>query len=227
MTAPRPRSRYEQGFAVPTVLWVLVIFLLLSLATATVATTALSQSTRDGQVKWSLAAADAGIAVAQYRMNKLLLLSDPVTSAPGFEHLSGTTLLERLGFSCVRVGGDDVAGRLVIDAPDAEATWCEVSSADGETHGDDASFRYWVEMDPDASDPQHSGSLTRTAIAVGSSGGVERRLKGDLQLGIRSSDGTMSDGLSNGELLPDARWYRVLWAECPPAPSGTEPDSGC
>src|SRR5437870_2023578 len=65
------RLRCEHGIALPATL--LLIFAIACLAAAVAATsvTATGQSSRDRGVKRSLAAADAGVGTAVYRLNKL------------------------------------------------------------------------------------------------------------------------------------------------------------
>jgi len=61
----------ESGFILPTVLMVLVIVTILAATTVTVAVKSSSSTTRDGNVKASLAAAEAGLQLATYRINAL------------------------------------------------------------------------------------------------------------------------------------------------------------
>jgi Tfp pilus assembly protein PilX len=59
----------ESGFILPTVLMVLVIVTILAVTTVTVAVKSSSSTTRDSNVKSALAAAEAGLQLATYRIN--------------------------------------------------------------------------------------------------------------------------------------------------------------
>src|ERR1044071_5456156 len=71
MGRARARASSEQGIALPVA--VMLLFIILSLATAIAAQGigAQNQSRRDRSVKRAVDSADAGIATATYRLNKL------------------------------------------------------------------------------------------------------------------------------------------------------------
>jgi hypothetical protein len=111
---PADRFRSEQGIALPVALLMLLIVGLVAAAVALTAVAGSSQSSRDRGVKRAVAAADAGISAALYRLNKL---------AP-------------LPLSCVALG----PGGLGLEAIPAGG-WCDPQT---ENLGDGASYSYRV-----------------------------------------------------------------------------------
>jgi hypothetical protein len=74
MTPAHPRWRglaSERAIALPTAVMLLMIVLILALAAGTAAISAVGQSTRDRGTKRAVAAADAGLDTAIYRLNKM------------------------------------------------------------------------------------------------------------------------------------------------------------
>lgn len=65
------RLAEETGFIIPTAIMILLVLTLLTGAAVTVATQTSTSTTRDGNSKAALAAAEAGLQVANYRVNTL------------------------------------------------------------------------------------------------------------------------------------------------------------
>jgi hypothetical protein len=112
------RFRSEQGIALPVALLILMVVSLLAAAVALTAVAGSSQSRRDRGVKRAVAAADAGISAALYRLNKLnpqpltCVVLDPTLNPPA------------LSLEAIPAGG-----------------WCEPQT---EELGDGASYSYRV-----------------------------------------------------------------------------------
>ena len=106
--------RSERGIALPAALIMLFVITSLAAAIASGAVTASDQSQRDKNVKFAVAAADAGIEAATYRVNKLV---------------PGTT-------QCVVL----VNGTLTLQTVAADG-WCPTQTED---MGDGASYSYRV-----------------------------------------------------------------------------------
>jgi Tfp pilus assembly protein PilX len=143
-------ARSQEGIALPVTIIILVICAALAALAASAAITGNHQSTRDRSVKRALGAADAGVDLAQYRINKLV---EVLTDAK----------------PCVVV---DATGRLTTQAIAADG-WCpEVS----EELGDGATFRYRVS---NRSNTVVSGKTywQQSIVSTGVLGNVQRRLK--------------------------------------------------
>lgn len=209
MARPIDRLRGQAGIAIPTALWILLIFLLLSLATAVVATTALSQATRDGQVKKAITAADTGLEVAHYRMNKLLLLPDEVALLLDLDpSIQGT--MERAQLACLLGGLGDTRIEIVP---------CTGDPVGGSELGEDARFRYWIETSVEIL-PASNGlpvRIERRVLSEGESGDVLRRVVETLYLEVEGD-----------EPKPGVTWQRrPRWIECPAPAAGDPPDFDC
>ena len=105
----------ERGIALPTAVMMVMIVGMLAVALVATSTTGSRQSTRDRSVKRALAAADAGLQVAVYRMNQV-------------RHAEN---------ECVAVASD---GSLEVRSVGADG-WCTMEA---EGLGDSASYTYRV-----------------------------------------------------------------------------------
>ena len=108
----------EEGVALPVAVAALMIVGLLAAAAATSAVTANRQSSRDSNVKAAVAAADAGLQVGVFRLNKF------------------ATILDDAG-QCVVANG---SGTLVVEVVQGDG-WCRAQTED---LGQGASFSYRV-----------------------------------------------------------------------------------
>lgn len=211
MISRAQRIRSDDGFAIPVVMYVLIIFLALSLATAVVATTALSQANRDGQVKRALAASDAGLEVAHYRMNKLLLMPDELV---GLLNLDPSIVepLERAQLACLSRDTNEARVQIVP---------CSEAPVASDVLGDGTEFRYWIETSiqvlPATGDLPIR--IERRVLSEGESGSVRRRTVETYWLELEADA---------SEPKADALWRQAQrWHECPGPDFGDAPDFDC
>jgi len=136
----------ERGSIVPTVIGVLALTLLIGGVGMQQAGSANDSANRDRGVKRAIAAAEAGIDVAVYRMQKL----KPTDSQP-----------------CVL--RNVTTGALSLTGYPAGQTWCALVD---ETLGGGDTFEYRVSAPFTGSD----GKSRRTVVSSGLSGGVRRRV---------------------------------------------------
>lgn len=83
---PRRILRAESGFVVPLIVIVLFVIAILAGASITVAVQASKSSSRDASVKTALAAAEAGLQIAAYRLDELKPTASECIN--GFEHVN-------------------------------------------------------------------------------------------------------------------------------------------
>jgi hypothetical protein len=140
------RSLDEQGIALPAALMMLMIIASIAAALMTGAITASSQSTHDRGVKRAIAAADAGLEAATYRINKLTPSS----------------------LACVVRG---VASQLVIEPLQPDG-WCREQTED---LGNGASFNYRVKAAVQLP-LNGQWVLQRKIVSAGTVNGVTRRV---------------------------------------------------
>ena len=141
--------RSESGIALPISISVLMITGALAAAAATSAMTANSQSSRDKFVKRSVAAADAGIEVGKFRINKFATV------------LTATN-------QCV--SKNTSTGVLYVESVQADG-WCREQSED---LGDGVSYSYRV-SGRTTSTVAGQDVNSRKIVATGLVGGLQRR----------------------------------------------------
>src|SRR5262245_612603 len=113
------RFKSERGLAVPVSVAALLAVSTLVVATASSTIRSLSQSGRDWRVKQAIAAADAGVEAALYRLN----FSQPAPTGNG---------------ACV-----DSRSALTTAAGPAEPRgWCDPALSPAEQEGDGSRFKY-------------------------------------------------------------------------------------
>jgi hypothetical protein len=140
--------RSQDGVAIPVTLILLIVFIMLAGFAAAAAMQGNSQSQRDRKVKRALGAADAGINVATYRLDKLIEVVTPATP-------------------CVIV---DSVGRLTIEGAMTDG-WCREQ---GEDLGDGAGYRYRVSNRSPAVVNGING-WQQKIVSTGTVGAVQRR----------------------------------------------------
>ncbi len=201
--------RQEHGFAVPLALAVIAIIAGFSAVAIALATHNVDRSSRDRGSVRALAAADAGLDTAAYRMNKALVASRVDGLVPG-----GLVALTQETLGCLDIG----VGALTLELVATGDCALSESEAIDETVNDDglgasASFRYWIKS---AVDLGTGDSLVqRKIISVGEADGVVRRVMGTYQLDLAPPATTL--------------FSRASYVECTatvPA-DGTDPEAGC
>ena len=203
------RPREQHGFAVPLAIGVIAIIAGFSAVAIALATHNVDRSSRDRSSARALAAADAGLDTAAYRMNKALVASRVDGLVPGgLEALTTETL------GCLEIGAGPLSLELV---PLGE---CAVSGSepldatvDDDGLGDPATYRYWIKTTVDLG--TGDSLVERQIIAVGEVDGVVRRVLGTYRL----------------DLAPPATalFSRAGYVECTatsPA-AGADPAAGC
>lgn len=207
----RARLAADSGYAVPLALAVIAIVAGFGAVTIALATHNVDRSSRDRDSVRALAAADAGLDAAAYRMSKALLASridgllDPATqeavrAEAGCLNLSvGGTLQATVvdGGSCVATSPED------LDATVAE---------DG--LGASANFRYWIKLRANVLLDGRS-LVERQIVAVGEVDGVVRRLAGVYRFDLEAPVGSVVTRSS----------YVECTAEVPEP--GADPATGC
>jgi hypothetical protein len=197
--------RSESGYAVPLVLAVLAIVLGFGAAAVTIATHNVDRSEHDLRSARALAAADAGLDSAAYRMNKMLL-------ATKVNSLMSTSTVNALiaEAGCLQVGAGDTLTATLTTSSACSASSEETVNALGGT----ATFKYFVKLRANVASGGHS-VLERQVIAVGEAGGVVQRVSGLYRFDLQAPTTSTTT--------------RVYYNECTahdPA-SGTDPAAGC
>jgi hypothetical protein len=143
------RLSSEQGIALPAALMMLLIFATIAIGVMATTVTSSHQSNRDRNVKRAIAAADAGLEAATYRLNKL-----PVRS-----------------LECVVTGAVQGATELTIEPVQPDG-WCREQTED---LGEGASFSYRVKGGAQVN-VNGQNLIQRKIVATGTVNGVKRRL---------------------------------------------------
>jgi hypothetical protein len=203
------RPRQEHGFAVPLALAIIAIIAGFSAVAIALATHNVDRSSRDRLSVRALAAADAGLDAAAYRMNKALVASRVDGLVPG----GIEALLEETEEGCVELG----VGSMSIEYLGSDDCSLSDSEAVDETVDDDglgpsATFRYWI----------------KSVVGVGTDNVVERRI-----VSVGEADGVVRRvmGVYRLDLAPPATtlFSRVSYVECTATvpDGGSDPTEGC
>jgi Tfp pilus assembly protein PilX len=201
----------ESGFALPLALSILTIVSLFVAATIGFATHNTDRAQRDRDAARALAAADAGLDAAIYRMNKAVVASQ-------VEGVLGLPMAALAEVGCVDI---DI-NLALIQVDDLGNGWCPESTS-SEDYDGPAATETWT-----AANGTHQTSLgidldlsaasliERKVVSTGTVGDVTKRVMGTMHL-------TLGSG---GNLL--SLFEQVGYTQCtsvPPDPS--DPESGC
>jgi hypothetical protein len=203
------RLRSEHGFAVPLALAIIAIIAGFSAVAIALATHNVDRSSRDRNSVRALAAADAGLDTAAYRLNKTLVASRVDGLVPG----GLATLVEETA-GCLELGVGNTSVELVTmaecAATDAESVDATV---DDDGLGQSATFRYWVKSEVDLG--TGDSLVKRRIVSVGEVDGITRRVMGTYRLDVAAP--------------ATALFTRESYAECTATvPSaGSDPAAGC
>ena len=203
------RVRDQRGFAVPLALAVIAIIAGFSAVAIALATHNVDRSSRDRSSARAIAAADAGLDTAAYRMNKALVASRVDGLVPG-----GLVALTEETLGCLNVD----AGPLGVDlVPVGECALSESepldATVDDDGLGQSATFRYWIKSNVDLG--TGDSLVHRDIVSVGEVDGVVRRVLGTYRLDLAPPATTL--------------FSRSSYVECTatvPA-AGTDPTAGC
>lgn len=217
----RKLRRDEEGIALPVAISILAIVLLLVGVAVAYSVHSLDRSNHDRASARALAAADAGLDVAGYRMNKTLV-GEPVTGLIALG--SGVTNLLTRGCIGVNVTAGGLPVNFSVNLGASGGGWC-VQSSVAEVVDDQGGttsrerFQYYTNYGIGLG--VLNGSLltvNRKVVSVGQANGRIRRVVGTYQLtGNPNNDTT----LLNFKL--------TRYAECPSlqAINPAQPDAGC
>lgn len=209
MLAGRPYLRDERGFALPLALSILAIMGVLVAATVGFATHNTDRSIRDAHSSRALAAADAGVDAAVYRMNKAIVGSQVqgllgVPAATVAELRCVTISAGQLSIATGSNGWCPQAGAEVVDGPTATGgSWVPAQFSYAFSTG------LRVGLSPNQ-------LIQRRVVSTGTAGDVTKRVMATVQLQIDGSNNLLS------------LFRQVAYRVCTPEPtSPTDPASGC
>ena len=216
---PIARLGDEGGFALPLALSILAILSLLIVATVGFATHNTDRANRDRQAVRALAAADAGVEAAIYRMNKALFSSQ----VQGTLGVLPAAVAET---QCISLN----LGSLSLVNP--VGGWCPASTGTEAVDGPAAAGQDWragsfsytvstgINIGPVPGNPD-AGLIERRVVSVGTNGDVTKRVMATIHAWIGSPSGTLS-----GNLL--RVFEQVGYIECTTdTPPPNDPAAGC
>ena len=202
------RLRAENGFALPLALSILATTGVLLAATVGFAVHNTDRAIRDGKSSRALAAADAGVEAAVYRMNKAIIGGQ----VQGLLGVPAATVAE---LRCVSIS----AGQLTITT--GSNGWCPQSGTET-IDGPATAGASWSQSQFSYSfstgiriGTNPNELIQRRVISTGTSGGVTKRVMATVQLQLGGSN-----------LL--SLFKQVAYRVCTPEPSdASDPASGC
>jgi hypothetical protein len=220
----RRRLRSEDGIALPVAISVMAITLLLVGVAVAYSIHSVSRSNRDRASARALSAAQAGIDVGRWRMNKSIV-ADQVGGILDSNGLL-SQVVQTLGCTGVTVNGTNLLGL-------GGGKWCQGSTEilDGSLTGGatNETYQYYADLTAGVDLQSHNGGLdlgtltshlvTRKIVAVGTSNGQSARVLAVMNLDLN-------------HLLDPANSLR-LWSigrvvQCPSvAVTASAPDAGC
>jgi type II secretory pathway pseudopilin PulG len=200
----RRRACNEDGFVLPIALAMMVILLVLSAAAIALSLRSVDNSTSDRRVVRSLQAADAGVDVAIFRLNHML-----VAGASSAVLGSIPNAVQSLGCTSVNVLGVVTISQV---SPAAPQVYCPTE--DGSAGGvEGATYSYRVSTAINVTTAL-GNLLVRSIVATGVAGSAQRRVL----VKVRAVLG----GAGNLVL-----YQRIRHTECTAKPTNAAPDSGC
>ena len=202
------RLRNEAGFALPLALSILAIMAVLVAATVGFATHSTDRSIRDAQASRALAAADAGVDAAVYRMNKAILGGQiqgllGVPAATVAELRCVTLAVGQLTIGNATNGWCPQSGQETVDGPAANGgTWSAASFS--------YSFKTGIRI---GTSPNQL--IQRDVVSTGTAGDVTKRVLATVQLQLSGTN-------------PLSLFKQVGYRTCTPEPPNpSDPASGC
>jgi len=213
----RLKTQGEDGFALIAAIVILGVTLLVAGATLTFAVRGITSATHTRNEEASIHAADAGIDVAFWRTNKILVSNTP-GSLLGF----ASGVIQTLGCMSITAGTPPIVSINTTNTPSGatgagqvggQPYWC--SETPSESAGSGATFRYYESTALSVLSGSTT-SLTRRVVSIGTSGPVTRRVLATFAVSLGN----------NGD--PLSLWKRTGYYECPSiVPSASAPDAGC
>ena len=198
-------ARDERGFAVISVLLLMVVMLLVTSVGAVAVVRGFDETKRDRSSSEALATADAAIDIVNWRMNKQLVASE-IMNLNGLASGVLTTL------GCVDL---DTSGLVEVSVTTGSGNCTLSVHPDG---GGSATCANSLAVSVDTSGLINlsalNGLLSRTVVCSATAGDVTRRIYARLDLDT-SVAGTLAS--------PTSLWERTTWRECPSDPAATCP----
>ena len=207
------RARGEDGYVVAVTVLMLGIILAMAGAAVALAVRSVDTSNRDKRASRSLAAADAGLDVARYRLNRTLLSTKGLALSPTGTTTNLDSVLATLDCLSVAIGGSAPGIKFGVTLATGE-TVCDATQQ--EPLGDGTSFSYRVanRFAIGATIPE---TLTRQVLVTGHGPrGTQRRVLGTFR--------TRVSPLNKPTTL-FRLWRYVECSAKPPDPAN--PFSGC
>lgn len=193
----------------PLALAVIAIIAGFSAVAIALATHNVDRSSRDRLSVRALAAADAGLDAAAFRMNKALAASRVDGLVPGaYEVLVNETL------GCLELAAGTVAvAHVSVDQCASTEAETVDETVDDDGLGPSATFRYWIKSVADLG--TGDSLVERRIVSVGEAGGIVRRVMGSYRLDLAAPATTL--------------FSRASYAECTATvpDGGTDPTAGC
>lgn len=159
----------ESGFALPTALGVLVVLLILSAVALTAASSVSSSANRDAKQKAAVAAAEAGVQTAMYRLNSLEQVLD----------------FRNPPLPCI-VNTASAAGGATVSPPTLQLqaavtvndqAWCPASGPEAIGNGESFSYRLTPILAASADPDGVEATLDRKLVVTGRASGFTRRVR--------------------------------------------------
>ena len=208
------RARDQDGYVVAVTVMVLGIILAMAGAAVALAVRSVDTSNRDKRAARSLAAADAGLDVARYRMNRTLLATKKLNLTTSSTTTNLDDVLATRDCLSVTIGGSAPGTKFGVILASGE-TVC--AATEREPLGDGTSFSYRAanRFAIDLTLPQPT--LTRHVVATGHGPrGTQRRVLGTFRARV------------NVQNQPPTLYRLWRYVECSAQPSDpANPFSGC
>lgn len=193
--------RRERGMALPATLMVMLVVTMLGAIAVDAALHSLNRTHEDRRGTRAQAAADAGLSVASWRMNRVLGLRAGTSLTN-----DGARAIRELG--CVT---HDASGKLAMQIL-ASAGWCPASPWHRVDEGE--RYRYWVST-AISLDGGVGNLIQRRIVVEGTDAGDRRRIVATFRLRVDPD-------------RPMTAFELVKYAQCPSKGGAlTAPDAGC
>ncbi len=197
-------QRDEHGFVLPGAMALMALLLVLVAGAITLSLNSLSTSNRDRRVVRALQGADAGVDVAIFRLNHML-----VAGSSGAVLGSIPNAVQSLGCTSVNVLGVYTISQISPSAPQA---YCPAEQGSTETV-DGVTYTYQLSTAANVT-TSLGNLLVRSIVSTGKAGSVQRRVLVKVRAVIGGA----------GSLV---LYQRIRHTECTADPTTAAVDSGC
>ncbi|MDQ3675883.1 MAG: hypothetical protein M3401_03615 [Actinomycetota bacterium] len=201
--SPR-RDGGQDGFVLPGSIALMVIMLVLVGGAIGLSLHSLDTSNRDRRLVRSLQAADAGVDVAIFRLNHMLVAGSSSAVLGAIPNA-----VQSLGCTSVNVAGVYAISQVTPGAPQV---YCPVESGSADSV-EGAAYSYQVSTAINVTGSLGS-LLVRSIVATGTAGSVQRRVLVKVRAVIGGADSLVL-------------YQRIRHTECTARPTTSAVDSGC